>query len=63
MNTANLFRYLKQLGKLRLMGGDMVLKIYVVCTILHNCHIALYGGISSQYFGLLLSHNMLEKFM
>ena len=63
MNTANLFRYLKKLNKLKVMHGDVVIMVYVVCTILRNCHIALYGGISSQYFGLSLPHNMLERYM
>jgi hypothetical protein len=63
MNTANLYRYFKNLNKLRLMNGRLVTMIYIVCTILRNCHIALYGGISSQYFGLSLPHNMLERYM
>ena len=63
MNTANLFRYLKNLNKLKVMNGEVVIMVYIVCTILRNCHIALYGGISSQYFGLSLPHDMLERYM
>ncbi len=63
MNTSNLFRYLKNLNKLRVMKSTVVCKIYIVCTILRNCHIALYGGISSNYFDIVLPSDMLEKYM
>lgn len=61
--TANLFAYLKNLHKLRLMNNTVVVKIYTVATLLRNCHIALYGGISSSYFGIILRDNMLEKYL
>jgi hypothetical protein len=54
---------LKNLNKLKMMNGEVVIMVYIVCTILRNCHIALYGGISSQYFGLSLPHDMLERYM
>jgi hypothetical protein len=63
MNTSNLFRYLKIFNKLRVMKSTVVCKIYILCTILRNCHIALYGGISSNYFDIFLPSDMLEKYM
>ena len=63
INTANIFRYLKNINKLKVMGTEIVCYINIVCTILRNCHIALYGGISSSYFGIVLPHDMLERYM
>jgi hypothetical protein len=61
--TSNLFAYLKNLAKLRLMNNTVVVKIYTVATLLRNCHIMLYGGISSNYFGITMRENMLEKYL
>jgi hypothetical protein len=61
--TANLFRYLKNLNKLRLMDGGNVSKVYTVAVLLRNCHIALYGGISSSYFNLRISDDFQEKYL
>jgi len=63
MVTANTFSYLKKLNKLKIMKTTIVSKIYTVCTFLRNCHICLYGGISSGYFNLLIDDNMLEKYL
>jgi len=61
--TANYFRYLKNINKLKLMHSNQLTKIYRVCTFLRNCHVALYGSISSSYFELLMPENMLEMYL
>ena len=61
--TANLFGYLKNMDKLKVMNGVTVTKIYTVATILRNCHIALYGGISSNYFSIAIPDDMLERYL
>ena len=48
--TSNLYEYLKNFNKLRLLGSTIVSKIYVVATILRNCHVCLYGSETSYYF-------------
>jgi hypothetical protein len=63
MVTANLFHYLKNLDKLKLLHSTYCTNIYRACTLLRNCHVALYGSISSSYFNLVLPENMLEKYM
>jgi len=63
MNTANVFSYLKNLNKLRLMQTRNVCKIYVVATFLRNCRTFLYGSISSSYFGLVLDRKKLESYL
>ena len=63
MVTANLFSYFKNLDKLKLLHTQNCAKIYRVCTLLRNCHVCLYGSISSSYFNLTLPNNMLEKYM
>jgi hypothetical protein len=50
--TAALFKYLQNLQKLQLMKGDKVKKVYTVATILRNCHVILYGGQTSSFFGV-----------
>ena len=61
--TANLFRYLKNIQKLKVMNGATVAKVYTVATILRNCHVALYGGISSSYFNIRIPDDMLEQYL
>lgn len=61
--TANLFRYLKNIQKLKVMNGGTVAKIYTVATILRNCHVMLYGGISSSYFDIRIPDDMLERYL
>ena len=61
--TSNLFGYLKNLNKLRLMNEGKVAKIYTIATLLRNCHVCLYGSISSSYFNLVLPDNMLELYL
>jgi hypothetical protein len=62
-STANLFSYLKNIDKLKLMNTNIVSKIYTVSTLLRNCHVALYGGISSNYFNIVLRNDMLEFYL
>jgi len=61
--TANLFGYFKNIDKLKVMNGGTVCKVYTVATLLRNCHVALYGGISSNYFGLRIPDDMLERYL
>ena len=61
--TSNLYGYMKNLNKLRLLGNSNVSKIYTVATLLRNCHITLYGGISSGYFNIKMPEDMLERYM
>ena len=61
--TANLFHYLKNIDKLKLLHNDNVSKVYTVCVLLRNCHNALYGGISSNYFNIVIPSDMLERYL
>ena len=61
--TSNLFQYLHNLDKLKVMNNSYVVKVYTVATLLRNCHVALYGGISSSYFELAMPVDMLEKYL
>jgi hypothetical protein len=61
--TSNLFHYLRNLDKLKVMEEGVICRIYTVCVILRNCHIALYGGQSSNYFDIVTEPDMLEKMM
>lgn len=61
--TANLFHYLKNIDKLKLLHNDNVCKVYTVCVLLRNCHNALYGGISSNYFNIVIPSDMLERYL
>jgi hypothetical protein len=64
-HTANLFSYLRNLEKLKVMDGDedVVCRVYLVCTLLRNCHTALYGCQSSRYFDIPIPLDMLERFL
>jgi hypothetical protein len=61
--TSQLFGYLKNLNKLRIMETDRVSKIYTVATFLRNCHVCLYGSISASYFDLEFPEDMLERYL
>jgi len=63
MVTGNTFTYLKNLDKLKVLHTTNCAQIYRACTLLRNCHVCLYGSISSTYFDLVLPHNMLERYM
>jgi hypothetical protein len=61
--VSNMFHYLRNLDKLRLLRSEHLKRVYTVCHFLRNCHIALYGGIESNYFNLIMPHNMLEMYL
>jgi hypothetical protein len=50
--TAAMFKYLVNFEKLQVIKGTKTLKVYTVATILRNCHMILYGGQTSAFFGL-----------
>jgi hypothetical protein len=54
---------MKNLKKLKLLNGRNVSKVYAVATLLRNCHVMLYGGISSQYFDIAIPEDMLERYL
>ena len=56
--TSNLFHYLRNIDKLKLMRNTHLTRVYFVCQLLRNCNVALYGGIESNYFT-----NMLEMYL
>ena len=37
--------------------------IYTVAVFLRNCHVCMYGGQSSNYFGIKLSEDMFERYL
>jgi len=61
--TSNLFHSLRNIDKCKVMRSTHLTKVYMVCCLLRNCHVALYGGIESNYFDLVLPPNMLELFL
>lgn len=61
--TASLFKYLVTPSKMKILESSTVSKVYIVATILRNCHVALYGSQSSNYFNLTLHEHMLEKYI
>lgn len=62
-HTANLFKYLKNLDRLRVLQGEVVSTIYTVAVILRNCRIACAECQSSEYFDIQLPPNMLERYL
>jgi hypothetical protein len=62
VTSYNLFKYLSHFNKLRLLSSDKVTKVYTVGTFLRNCHVALYGCQSMEYFDLRLPVDMLERY-
>lgn len=61
--TSNLFHYLRNIEKLKVMRSEHITHVYFVCALLRNCHVALYGGIESNYFDITIPPNMLELFL
>ena len=61
--TRNIFRYLQNEHKLKIMESAVVSKVFVVCTILKNYRVCLYGCQSQSYFSITLSADMLEKYL
>ena len=65
-HTSNLFSYLLNLDKLKLMDGDICARIFTVCVLLRNAHVALYGCQFFLYFDIpIYPRNVgkLEKMM
>ena len=58
--TGNLYGYLSNHSKLKLLSSNVVSKIYTVATILRNCHVALYGCETSNYFNIYMPPQFLE---
>eukprot|EP01040_Poterioochromonas_malhamensis_P006982 gene6983-7532_t len=61
--SANLFNYIANYRKLRLLESNVVSKIYTVVTLFRNFHIACYGGQTSNYFDLVVPIDMLERYI
>ena len=61
--TSALFRYIMTKRKFKLMNAGIVSKVYIVATLLRNFHVALYGGQTSNYFGLDMPHDFLEHYI
>ena len=61
--TANLYKYLQNENKLKILGSNYTAKVYTVATIMRNCHVALYGSETSNYFDLVIPDSFLEKYM
>ena len=61
--TASLFKYICCKRKLKVLQSTNVSKIYIVCTLLRNIYIALYGCQTSNYFDLDIPDNFLEKYL
>jgi len=62
--TASMFEYVCTKRKLKVLKNpDTVSKIYIVATILRNCHICLYGCQTSHYFGVDIPENFLHKYI
>ena len=47
----------------QLLRSDRLLKVYFACVLLRNCHVALYGGIESNYFDNVIPEDMLERYL
>jgi len=62
-DDTNLFDYLRNLEKLRVMRSRVNEQCFTLCVLLRNCHITLYACQSSNYFDIPMKVNMLEKMM
>jgi len=51
-STAAMFKYLVNLEKLKIMKGTKTRKVYIVASILRNCHTILYGCQTSNFYNL-----------
>ena len=61
--TVSLFKYLVTNQKLKVFESSTVSRIYTVATILRNCHIALYGCQSTNYYDISIPTDMLERYI
>ncbi len=63
MSTAMLFQLLQSWQKLRILDGENVRRLYIIGTILRNCHVILYGCQTSSYFNLVMPDHILEAYV
>lgn len=61
--TAACFKYVQNKWKMEVMQAATVSNIYTVATLFRNFHIACYGGQTSNYFNLYLTHEFLEHYI
>jgi hypothetical protein len=61
--TSNIFKYLRNKSKFKLLQSDAASKVYVVCTLLRNFSVCLYGSQSSNYFNLSLPSDFLTAYI
>ena len=61
--TASLFKCICCKRKLKVLQSTSISKIYIVCTLLRNIHIALYGCQTSNYFDIDIPDDFLEKYL
>ena len=62
-HTAALFKYVGRKDKLKLLKGKIVSRIYTVATILRNIHAGIYGSQTSNYFGVELPDDYVERYL
>jgi hypothetical protein len=63
MITANLYGFLRNHNKLTILSSRNTSRVYTACTILRNCHVAMNGSETSNYFNLAMPLHFLEKYM
>jgi hypothetical protein len=61
--TINLFRYIGQKHKLKVMKKGSVKRVYTICTLLRNLHIGFEGGQTSNYFNLRMPRDFVEHYI
>ena len=61
--TGNLYGYLNNHSKLKLLSSNVVSNVFTVATILRNCHVALYGCETSNYFNIYMPQQFLESYL
>ena len=62
-HTASLFKYISNKRKLKVLNRDIVAKIYTVATIFRNIHTGFNGSQTSNYFGVALPLDYVEKYL
>lgn len=64
MRTATLFRYVGNPTKLQILrSSSRVSRTYIVCTILRNFLVCLYGSETSNYFNHIFPEDFLERYI
>ena len=62
-NTCNLFKYLYNIFKLKILKNPVIFGIYTVCTLFRNFHVILYGSEISNYFNVCINDIFLELYI